>query len=234
MAEQFRRMLSALAEESARRKALLAGMVEGVLAVDHDLRVTFCNGSFARAVKAREPLPERVPVVEVVRDPELLELLRGVIATGEPARRRLTLAAAEGRVFDVQGAPVGQRPAAGAIAVLHDMTEVEHLERVRKDFVANISHELRTPLAAIRGYAETLLDGALEDPGEQPQVSGDHLPQHRAAGRYGVRSAGTLRTGSGTEPPPAEKVSVREVAGAALACRGKRGRGAPTWMSSPA
>ena len=164
MAEQFRRMLAALAEESARRKALLAGMVEGVLAVDHDLRVTFCNGSFARAVKAREPLPERVPVVEVVRDPELLELLRRVIATGEPARRRLTLAAAAGRVFDVQGAPVGQPPAAGAIAVLHDVTDVEHLERVRKDFVANISHELRTPLAAIRGYAETLLDGAAQDP----------------------------------------------------------------------
>ena len=75
MAEQFRRMLAALADESARRKALLASMVEGVLAVDHDLRVTFCNSSFARAVRAREPLPERIPVVEVVRDPELLDLL---------------------------------------------------------------------------------------------------------------------------------------------------------------
>ena len=49
------------------------------------------------------------------------------------------------------------------LAILHDVTELERLERVRKDFVANVSHELRTPLAAIRGYAETLLDGALED-----------------------------------------------------------------------
>ena len=53
--------------------------------------------------------------------------------------------------------------ARGALAILHDITELERLERVRKDFVANVSHELRTPLAAIRGYAETLLDGALED-----------------------------------------------------------------------
>jgi two-component system phosphate regulon sensor histidine kinase PhoR len=216
MAEQFRRMLAALAEESARRKALLAGMVEGVLAVDHDLRVTFCNGSFARAVKAREPLPERVPVVEVVRDPELLELLRRVIATGEPARRRLTLAAAAGRVFDVQGAPVGQPPAAGAIAVLHDVTDVEHLERVRKDFVANISHELRTPLAAIRGYAETLLDGASEDPANNRKFLEIIC---RNTVRLGDMASDLLALSElevEREPPAAETISVREVAATAL------------------
>jgi two-component system phosphate regulon sensor histidine kinase PhoR len=217
MAEQFRRMLAALAEESARRKALLAGMVEGVLAVDHDLRVTFCNGSFARAVKAREPLPERVPVVEVVRDPELLELLRRVIATGEPARRRLTLAAAAGRVFDVQGAPVGQPPAAGAIAVLHDVTDVEHLERVRKDFVANISHELRTPLAAIRGYAETLLDGAAQDPAANRKFLEIICRNTVRLGDMASDLLALSEMESEREPPPAEKVSVREAAAAALA-----------------
>ena len=217
MAEQFRRMLAALAEESARRKALLAGMVEGVLAVDHDLRVTFCNGSFARAVKAREPLPERVPVVEVVRDPELLELLRRVIATGEPARRRLTLAAAAGRVFDVQGAPVGQPPAAGAIAVLHDVTDVEHLERVRKDFVANISHELRTPLAAIRGYAETLLDGAAQDPAANRKFLEIICRNTVRLGDMASDLLALSEMESEREPPPAEKVSIREAAAAALA-----------------
>ena len=217
MAEQFRRMLAALAEESARRKALLAGMVEGVLAVDHDLRVTFCNGSFARAVKAREPLPERVPVVEVVRDPELLELLRRVIATGEPARRRLTLAAAAGRVFDVQGAPVGQPPAAGAIAVLHDVTDVEHLARVRKDFVANISHELRTPLAAIRGYAETLLDGAAQDPAANRKFLEIICRNTVRLGDMASDLLALSEMESEREPPPAEKVSVREAAAAALA-----------------
>ena len=53
--------------------------------------------------------------------------------------------------------------ARGAIAILHDITDLERLERIRRDFVANVSHELRTPLTAIRGYAETLLEGALED-----------------------------------------------------------------------
>src|SRR5271157_1591211 len=216
MAEQFRRMLSISAEESARRKALLAGMVEGVLAVDHDLCVTFCNGSFARAVKAREPLPERIPVVEVVRDPQLLDLLRGVIATGEPARRRLSMVAAEGRVFDVQGAPVGQRPAVGAIAVLHDITEVEHVERVRKDFVANISHELRTPLAAIRGYAETLLDGAWKDPANSREFLEIICRNTVRLGDMASDLLALCELEAERQPLPAEKVSIREVAGAAL------------------
>jgi two-component system, OmpR family, phosphate regulon sensor histidine kinase PhoR len=216
MAEQFRRMLRTQSDESARRKALLAGMVEGVLAVDPDLRVTFCNSSFARALKCREPLPEHTPVVEVVRDPALLDLLRQVIATGEPSRRRLTLTAAEGRIFDVQGAPVGSKPAVGAIAVLHDVTDVEHLERVRKDFVANISHELRTPLAAIRGYAETLLDGAMEDQANSRKFLEIIC---RNTVRLGDMAADLLALSeleTEQESPPAEKVSVRDVAAAAL------------------
>ena len=63
----------------------------------------------------------------------------------------------------MQAAPLTSGTARGAIAILHDITDLERLERIRRDFVANVSHELRTPLTAIRGYAETLLEGALED-----------------------------------------------------------------------
>ena len=111
MAQQFREMLRRLSDEAARRKAILASMVEGVLAVDRDLRVTFCNESFARAVRARQPPAEGLPLVEVVRDSELLDLMKQVLATGEPSRKRLTLLAASGRVFDAQAAPArGPRP----------------------------------------------------------------------------------------------------------------------------
>jgi len=154
--------------------------------------------------------------VEVVRDPELLELLRRVIASGEPARRRLTLPAAPGRVFDVQGAPVGEHPAAGAIAVLHDITELERLERVRKDFVANISHELRTPLAAIRGYAETLLDGAAEDPANSRKFLEIICRNSVRLGDMASDLLALSELESEREPPPPEKISVREVAVAAL------------------
>jgi two-component system phosphate regulon sensor histidine kinase PhoR len=74
------------------------------------------------------------------------------------------VADAGGRAYAIHAAPLTNTAKHGAIAVLHDVTDLERLERVRRDFVANVSHELRTPLTAISGYAETLLDGALEDP----------------------------------------------------------------------
>ena len=163
MSSQLRDMLERLKLESSRREAILAGMVEGVLAVDRELNVTFCNQAFARAVGASYPAPERLPVLELVRDPAFLNLLTRSVVTDEPQRQRMQLSAAEGRSFEVQAAPLELRSGRGAIAILHDVTDLERLERVRRDFVANVSHELRTPLAAIQGYAETLLDGALED-----------------------------------------------------------------------
>ena len=163
-AAQLRELVDRLSLESARREAILTSMVEGVLAVDSELRVTFLNDSFARAVGVVLPVTERLPLLELTRDPELLDILTRVLVTGEPSRRRVELPSAAGRSFEVQVAPLAAAAHRGAIAILHDVSDLERLERVRKDFVANVSHELRTPLTAIRGYAETLLDGALEDP----------------------------------------------------------------------
>jgi two-component system phosphate regulon sensor histidine kinase PhoR len=160
---RIQELVESLKLEGARREAILASMVEGVLAVDKDLRVTFCNKSFARILNARLPVNPGVPLLELVRDPSLLEIMTSVLSTGERVELRLTLPAAEGHSFEVLAGPLAGASTRGAIAILHDVTELERLERVRKDFVANVSHELRTPLAAIRGYAETLLDGALED-----------------------------------------------------------------------
>jgi two-component system phosphate regulon sensor histidine kinase PhoR len=162
-APRIRELVESLKLEGARREAILASMVEGVLAVDRDLRVTFCNNSFARTVGARIPVNQGMPLLELVRDPGLLEIMTKVLVTGQRVERRLKLPAAQEHTFEVLAGPLAGPSTRGALAILHDVTELERLERVRKDFVANVSHELRTPLAAIRGYAETLLDGALED-----------------------------------------------------------------------
>jgi len=216
MARQFRDMLDRLAEESAQRRAILASMVEGVLAVDADLRVTFCNDSLAGAVRARTPVPEGLPVLQLIRDPAMQELLANVIETGESAQRRLLLLATGGRVYDVQAAPLEHRPRRGALAILHDVTELERLERVRKDFVVNISHELRTPLTAIRGYAETLLDGALEDREHNRKFLGIIASQ---ATRLADVAAALLTLSEleaeRTAPAP-ERILVRDAAEAAL------------------
>ena len=163
MAPRIRELVESLKLENARREAILASMVEGVLAVDRDLRVTFCNNSFARAVGAPIPARAGMPLLDLVRDPGLLQIMTGVLTSGERTERRLTLPAAADHTFEILAGPLAGSSTRGALAILHDVTELERLERVRKDFVANVSHELRTPLAAIRGYAETLLSGALED-----------------------------------------------------------------------
>ncbi len=163
MAGQMGDTVDRLRLESARRDAILSSMTEGVLAVDRELRVTFCNEAFARAVGAKTPIAENMALLQLVRDPTFLGLFTRVLATREPVRQKMSLGTVTGRTFEVNVVPIEHRPRGGALAILYDVTELERLERVRKDFVANVSHELRTPLAAIRGYAETLLDGALED-----------------------------------------------------------------------
>jgi two-component system phosphate regulon sensor histidine kinase PhoR len=137
-------------------------MSEGVIAVDSRLNVTFCNAAFVHAVGERK-IVEGAPLVNAVRDPQLFEILKEVIATGETVRRRVRLSANEGPSFDVSASPSSAAASRGAIAILYDITPSERLDRVRRDFIANVSHEFRTPLATIRGFAETLLDGALED-----------------------------------------------------------------------
>ena len=163
VAIELQRLLDSLRYESARREAILSGMTEGVLAVDPELRVTFCNAAFLRAIEFRGMRYEGRFLLELVRDTGLHELLRGVLSRGESQTLRFKLSAANARTFEVQATPLDMPAGRGAIAILHDITELERLEQVRKDFVANVSHELRTPLAGIIGYADTLLDGALED-----------------------------------------------------------------------
>ncbi|MGI0128731.1 MAG: histidine kinase dimerization/phospho-acceptor domain-containing protein, partial [Thermoplasmata archaeon] len=210
MGAQLRGLIERLSLESTRRQAILSSMVEGVLAVDGDLRVTFCNDSFARTVGARLPVAEGTPLLDLVRDPGLKEMLSHVLSTGQSVNERLHLAArttSNGQVFEIQAAPLAGPSRRGAIAILHDITDLERLERVRKDFVANVSHELRTPLTAIRGYAETLLDGGLED-----QASNRRFVEviHTHSTRLGNIAADLLTLSdleSGKPAPEPERIS---------------------------
>jgi two-component system phosphate regulon sensor histidine kinase PhoR len=163
MSTRIRDLVGRLSLESDRRESILASMVEGVLAVDNRLQVIFCNDPLARVLGAKAPVAEGTPVLDLVRDPTLVNLLTQVIATGESVKHKIQLSSGEGKSFEAQAAPLAMPERRGAIVILHDITDLERLERVRKDFVANVSHELRTPLTAIRGYAETLLTGALSD-----------------------------------------------------------------------
>jgi two-component system, OmpR family, phosphate regulon sensor histidine kinase PhoR len=155
-------VVNGLSTELARREAILASMSEGVLAVNDKLQISFCNDSFAREF-ATPGAVEGVPLIKVVRDPGLFQLLKQVVESGKTLRQRIKITARDERTFEVHAAPLVGSSSRGALAILHDITPAERLERAKRDFVANISHEFRTPLATITGYAETLLSGGLED-----------------------------------------------------------------------
>jgi two-component system, OmpR family, phosphate regulon sensor histidine kinase PhoR len=204
-----------LQRESSRLEAILGSMVEGVVAVDPQFHVTFLNRAFANAMEVRLPLTPRTPLVAIVRDHELLEMFTSVLASGEPIQRRLTLSAMGARTFAVQVTPLSGAPARGAIGMFYDITEIERLERVRKDFVANVSHELRTPLAAISGYAETLLEGALEDPENSRRFAEIILNKARQLANI-VSDLLVLSTLESGKPPAPEPISLRDSIASAL------------------
>jgi two-component system phosphate regulon sensor histidine kinase PhoR len=147
-----RRLEDAFREVETRRQqmeTLLNSMHEPVLAVSTDRTVQWANGAMERLAAGRAR--PQAPVAEVVRDPDFLAALTAALEQRATTTARVR-SAVPGRVFDVTAAPM----AGGAVAVLHDLTEIERVEKTRRDFIANVSHELRTPLTSIQGYAETL------------------------------------------------------------------------------
>lgn len=161
IAPRIEQVVQGLSTELARREAILASMTEAVLAVDAKLEVSFCNEAFVDVVG--RPITAGTPLIKAFRDPGLFQLVQRVVDSGETLSERLNIAGREDRWFEVHATSLeGSRPK-GALAILHDITPMERMERMQRDFVANVSHEFRTPLATITGCAETLLDGAWED-----------------------------------------------------------------------
>jgi two-component system phosphate regulon sensor histidine kinase PhoR len=163
------------AVETSRRQleSLLNSMQEGVLAVDAEGKVLWANGRMKRFMTTGVRVG--AAVVETLRDPNFLAAVESALTRKETSSVRATTLVS-GRVFQVTAAPMPLYPNGsgtgaagsslrnGAVAVLHDLTDIERVEKTRRDFIANVSHELRTPLTSVRGYAETLLDSpAAED-----------------------------------------------------------------------
>jgi two-component system phosphate regulon sensor histidine kinase PhoR len=174
-AARLDREIRLLSGERNRSSAILRSMVEGVAVIDAEERLVFYNRAFSQILNVDPANAEGRPLIEVVRNSDLVGLIRRALRGDEGLQSDITMGITQTQSFSITAAPVkaldvsasGRVPdgkPSGAVVVLHDVTELRRLERVRQDFVANVSHEFKTPLTAIQGFAETLLAGALHDP----------------------------------------------------------------------
>lgn len=144
--------------------AILPSMVEGVMVIDEKGNILLVNPSLKRQFLIDSATETKTPI-EVIRNLQVQEMVDRILKEKQGLiGQEIIVNQPEEKVFKINGVPIiRDNELKGVVLVFHDITELKRLERIRQDFVANVSHELRTPVSSIKGYSETLLDGALED-----------------------------------------------------------------------
>ena len=182
-AERLDRTIRTLTEERNLSSAILGSMVEGVAVVNAAERLVFANPGFAEILGLDVHPVSGSSLLEIVRQRELIDAVRRVLA-GEPrVESEIVTGTLRQHFFAATVASVRAGETSGAVIVLHDITELRKLERIRRDFVANVSHEFRTPLTAIQGFAETLIAGAINDPNNRDRFLAIILDHSRRLAR---------------------------------------------------
>ena len=164
MADEIRGKVNSLSSEKAKLEAVVSGMFEGVILTNEKGEIVLANPSIYKLFMVHSSPEGKIPI-EMVRSAIIQDMVDRVLKEKQRlTTKELVINVPEEKVIQINGVPVIEKgKLEGAILVFHDITELRRLERVRQDFVANVSHELRTPISSIKGYAETLLEGALND-----------------------------------------------------------------------
>jgi len=164
--EQLRNDSQQAAQQArAQQEALFNSMAEGLLLLDQAGRIQLANRAFARLFDLSGEVRSRT-IMEALRLHELADLVNSLGQEQPSLEYELKLTRPTERWLQVNGAALfnGAGARHGTVLVFHDLTRLKQLESTRQEFVANVSHELRTPLSLIKGYVETLLDGAKDNP----------------------------------------------------------------------
>jgi two-component system phosphate regulon sensor histidine kinase PhoR len=156
--QNLSRQLDEAARDRARMEAILAGMIEGVIAVDPQGRLQLVNEAARQMLRIDELVAGR-HYLEAIRHPAIADLLAAALGGETPESVQISPPRDASRTIMARAAPAPAGSTQGAVLVLHDITDLRRADQIRRDFVANVSHELRTPLTAIRGYVEALAEG---------------------------------------------------------------------------
>jgi two-component system phosphate regulon sensor histidine kinase PhoR len=163
---ELKEKIRQLTLEKSQLQAILSGMLEGVMVTDEKGKVVLINKSLVDIFSIDGSAIGKTPL-ELVRRGELQKAINTVFKENRPLTIRFSFFLPEVKELEVNLVSFdfedGRR---GVVTVFHDITKLNKLEKVRRDFVANVSHELRTPLTVIKGYTETLLEGEMQDPSQ--------------------------------------------------------------------
>ena len=164
MSEEIRSRIEEVTASRSWLEAVFLSMIEGVMVVDSDGKILLINETLKNILRVEHETVGRIPL-EVIRNIEVQDIVDAILKRHENIQaREMSFLLPEEKILRVHAAPiVRDGKIDGVVLVFHDITDFRHLETVRRDFVANVSHELRTPVANIKGYSETLLEGAIDD-----------------------------------------------------------------------
>jgi len=214
-----------IGRQGTQQEAVLGSMIEGVLAIDARQRIVGMNRAAADLLDVELDAVLRKPLQDVVRNPDLRRFALLAIDCREPVEDDLVLRGPRDRTIRLRGTALRDVSGeGGAVIVLNDVTDIERLETVRRDFVANVSHELKTPVASIKGFVETLLDGAMDDPADTRRFLGivSRQADRLAAIIEDLLALSRIEQSEGVGNLPLERARIGDIFAAVVADCGRR------------
>lgn len=165
MAKQLDEKLNIIGEQSNLQQVVLQGMKEGVLAVDYEERILLMNQTAEEILEIADKTPIGKTLQEVVRVSEIQKFFQKIITEGRPIEAEIILQHEKDKYLQMSGTLLydSDGKELGVLVVFNDITNLKYLDTLKKDLVANVSHELRTPVTTIKGFIETLKEGAIDD-----------------------------------------------------------------------
>jgi two-component system phosphate regulon sensor histidine kinase PhoR len=176
MASELQQRIGTITTQRNELETVLSSMAEGVFGVDRDERILGMNQAAGRILGCDPALSRGKTIQEVFRIASLQDFVKRALAGEESLKENVLIRIYGEResALNVHGTPLRDEGEnrTGVLVVMHDVTELRRLENIRRDFVANASHEIRTPLTAIKGFVETLRDGAMQNPEDAERFLG--------------------------------------------------------------
>jgi two-component system phosphate regulon sensor histidine kinase PhoR len=164
MADSLEDKIKKVEIKNQQLKAILESMVEGIIVTDKSGHIISLNPTVEKIFSILKQDAEGKLFLEIIRNNDIADIINYVLKNGKFKSCEISLVWPVQRIFEINATPIFEKDSiSGCLLVIHDITEIRRLETMRRDFVANVSHELKTPLTSIKGFVETLLEGALED-----------------------------------------------------------------------